>query len=50
MRVITLTEKETEKSHVGRSYSPELRLATGGMDTAEPILKELCDFRKDNNE
>lgn len=40
MRVTTLTEKETEKSHAGRSYSPELRLVTWGMDTAEPTQHE----------
>lgn len=43
-----------QKSHVDRSYSPELRLAAEGMDTAKPTLlnipKELRDFRKDNNE
>lgn len=43
-----------QKSHVDWSYSPDLRLATEGMDTAEPtlpnILKELRDFRKDNNQ
>lgn len=43
-----------QKSHVDWSYSPDPRLATEGMDTAEPtllnILKELRDFRKDNNQ
>lgn len=53
LRGTTQTEEQTEKSHVDRSYSPELRLATEGMDADEPSLlnipKELRDFRKHNN-
>lgn len=54
MKSTTLTEDDLEDSQKDRGHASMLNLAAKGVETPEPtllnILKELRDFRKDNND
>lgn len=54
MKSTILTEDDMEDSQKDRGHASVLNLAAKGVETPEPtllnILKELRDFRKDNND